>query len=57
MGAINFYRCFVPAAAKILRPLMYALHRDPAPNSPLNWSAIMQQAFVDVKALSQSKLN
>jgi RNase H-like domain found in reverse transcriptase len=50
IGAINFYRRFVPAAAKILRPLTDSLRSNPAPSSPLTWSASMQQAFGDPKA-------
>jgi hypothetical protein len=49
LGAVNFYRRFVPAAAKILRPLTDALRGGAPPSAAILWSPMMQQAFSEVK--------
>ncbi len=38
LGTINFYRCFVPVAARILKPLTDVLRGSPGPSTALEWS-------------------
>jgi hypothetical protein len=47
LGLVNFYRRFVPAAAKILRPLTDALRGSG--RSRLPWTASMEAAFLEAK--------
>jgi hypothetical protein len=49
LGAVIFYRRFVPAAAKILRPLTDSLRGGAPPSTVLTWSPPMESAFVEVK--------
>ncbi len=54
LGLINFYCCFIPAAAATLRPLTNALTGNP---KKLLWSATMTTAFQAAKqALSKATL-
>ena len=46
LGLINFYRRFIPAAARILRPLTDALA---GPAKPLLWTEQMSSAFISAK--------
>ena len=50
LGMFNFYRRFVPAAAKLLQPLTDALRGGPKGPTPISWSAPMQSAFSAAKA-------
>jgi hypothetical protein len=53
LGLYNFYHRFVPAAAKLLKPLTDALGGAPnAPkgSAPVQWSAAMRAAFGAAKA-------
>ena len=50
LGVVNFYRRFVPAAAKILRPLTDSLRGSPKATAAVDWSADMERAFADAKA-------
>ncbi len=47
LGLVNFYRRFVPAAAKILRPLTDALRGSG--KSRLSWTTGMEAAFLKAK--------
>ncbi len=47
LGLVNFYRRFVPVAAKILRPLTDALRSSG--NSRLSWTTGMEAAFLKAK--------
>ena len=47
VGMVNFYRCFIPAAAKIMQPLFTALTGKP---KTLQWSDAMVRAFEDAKS-------
>jgi hypothetical protein len=49
LGAVNFYRRFVPAAAKILRPLTDSLRGGAPPSAAVTWSPPMETAFSEVK--------
>ena len=44
---VNFYRRFLPATARTLRPLTEALKGNP---KTLVWQPAMQTAFVSIKA-------
>jgi hypothetical protein len=50
LGAINFYRRFIPAAARILKPLTNPLKGGPKPAAAIPWTADMQAAFSAAKA-------
>jgi transposase InsO family protein len=50
LGLYNFYRRFVPAAAKLLKPLTDALGGAPKGSTPVQWSAAMRAAFGAAKA-------
>ena len=55
LGAVNFYRRFIPAAAKILLPLTAELKGGRKGAEPLEWSEDMLTAFQSIKtALLQS---
>jgi hypothetical protein len=45
LGLFNFYRRFIPAAARIVQPLTRALRGGPKGSTPLVWSAEMSDAF------------
>ena len=47
LSLVNFYRCFVPHAAAILRPLTDALAGNPR---SLTWTPDMRAAFRDIKS-------
>lgn len=49
LGLVNFYRRFLPAAAKVLLPLTDALHGGRAGSDRLTWSASMEAAFKKAK--------
>ena len=49
LGAVNFYRRFVPAAARILLPLTATLKGGRKGSELLTWSAVMLTAFTDIK--------
>ena len=44
LGLVNFYRCFLPAVADVLRPLTEALKG--APKGQIKWLADMERSFV-----------
>jgi cleavage and polyadenylation specificity factor subunit 1 len=50
LGVINFYRRFIPAAARILKPLTDQLKGGPKPAAAIPWTADMQAAFAAAKA-------
>jgi hypothetical protein len=50
LGTENFYHCFVPSAARILRPLTDILRGSPGPAIALEWSEEMPAAFLAEKA-------
>ena len=50
LGAVNFYRRFIPLAAKILLPLTAELKGGRKGPEVLSWSLPMQKAFADIKA-------
>ncbi len=50
LGTINFYHRFVPAAARILKPLTDVLCGSPGPSTALEWSEDMAAAFAAAKA-------
>jgi hypothetical protein len=55
LGVINFYRRFLPAAARILKPLTDQLNGNPKPAAAVRWTAETQAAFVAAKvALAES---
>ena len=55
LGAVNFYRRFIPAAAKILLPLTNELKGGRKGLEQLTWSQHMLKAFNDIKtALNKS---
>jgi len=45
LGLLNFYRRFIPSAAKVLAPLTEALKGSPAGPTKIQWSAAMLAAF------------
>jgi hypothetical protein len=45
LGLFNFYRCFIPAAAKLVLPLTRALRGGPKGATLLVWSPAMVAAF------------
>jgi cleavage and polyadenylation specificity factor subunit 1 len=50
LGLYNFYWRFVPAAARLLKPLTDALSGAPKGSMPVQWSAAMRAAFGAAKA-------
>ncbi len=57
LGVINFYRRFVPAAARVLKPLTEALKGSPKPATVLDWTPEMDGAVHAAKAaLSKATL-
>ena len=50
LGAVNFYRRFIPAAAKILLPLTAVLKGGKKGTESLAWSPMMLAAFSNIKA-------
>ena len=48
LGLINFYHCFIPNCADILRPL-YTLLTTTKAKQPLNWDDNTLKAFNDIK--------
>ncbi len=44
LGVFNFYRCFVPAAAKILRPLIDSTRGSPKATAVVDWTPPMVAA-------------
>jgi len=49
LGAVNFYRRFIPSAAQLLLPLTVELKGGRKGAEPLAWSAQMEAAFCGVK--------
>jgi transposase InsO family protein len=57
LGLYNYYRRFVPAAARLLKPLTDALQGGLKPSSKLEWTSAMDAAFSAAKsALSAATL-
>jgi Reverse transcriptase (RNA-dependent DNA polymerase)/RNase H-like domain found in reverse transcriptase len=57
LGLYNYYRRFVPAEARLLKPLTDALQGGLRPNSKLVWSSDMDTAFAAAKlAISAATL-
>ena len=54
LGVMNFYRRFVPGAARLHRPLTEALKGSPRPKAPVEWTAEMRTAFQAAKDPLQS---
>jgi hypothetical protein len=55
LGLFNFYRHFIPAAAKLVLPLTRSLRGGPKGTTPLAWSPAMAAAFQAARvALSSS---
>ena len=54
LGVINFYRKFIPAAARLLCLLTNALKGSPSGSSPLSWSHEMPYAFSAAKGALSS---
>jgi hypothetical protein len=50
LGTVKFYHCFVPSAARILRPIIDVLHGSPGPAVALEWTEEMPAAFLASKA-------
>ena len=50
LGLINFYRRFIPAAARILRPLTDILKGGPKGPTPIVWSPPLLAAFTAAQA-------
>jgi cleavage and polyadenylation specificity factor subunit 1 len=48
LGMVNFYRRFIPGAARVLRPLTDALKGGQ--KKQVEWKQEMQEAFVQIKA-------
>jgi hypothetical protein len=49
LGVTNFYRRFVPGAARLHRSLTEALKGSPKPRTPVGWTEEMQTAFQAAK--------
>jgi len=49
LGVMNFYRRFVPGAARLHRPLTEALKGSPKPKAPVEWTEEMRTAFLAAK--------
>jgi cleavage and polyadenylation specificity factor subunit 1 len=57
LGTVNFYRCFLPAAASLLQPLTDALHGEAKAKDRVPWSTEMEAAFTSIKtALASAAL-
>jgi hypothetical protein len=55
LGLFNFYRRFIPAAAKVVRPLTGALRGGPKGTATLSWTPAMATVFLAARgALSSS---
>jgi hypothetical protein len=50
LGTVNFYRRFIPGAAKILAPLTDALKGGGKGSTAIGWSPVMEAAFLVAKA-------
>ena len=50
LGAVNFYRQFIPSAAEILLPLTVVLKGGGSGRESLTWSGEMKAAFTRIKA-------
>jgi len=57
LGTANFYRSFVLAVARILRPLTDFLHGSPGRAFILDWSEEMSAAFQATKAALCKKVS
>jgi hypothetical protein len=53
-GMVNFYRRFLPGAAKALRPLMDCLWGIPKGPTPVEWNCEKEAAFTEVKQMLAS---
>jgi hypothetical protein len=51
LGAVNFYRRFLPAAASLLQPLTDPLHGETRARDSLPWSTEMEAAFCSIKTV------
>jgi cleavage and polyadenylation specificity factor subunit 1 len=51
LGMVNFYRRFLPAAARILKPITDALQGSGGQRGRLTWTEQMKAAFVHLKQL------
>jgi len=51
VGLVNFYRKFLPSAARVLAPLTDALRGSPAGSAELTWTPAMATAFTTIKAV------
>jgi RNase H-like domain found in reverse transcriptase len=51
LGLINFYRCFVPAAAAVLRPLTNCLHGSRGGSEKVEWTEPMLEVVDKAKAV------
>ena len=49
LGMVNFYRRFLPGAAKVMKPLNDLLKGAKKGNTPVNWSEPAEKAFTDIK--------
>ncbi len=49
LGSVNFYRRFLPGAAKFLKPLTDNLKGSPKPTALIQWSPEMVEAFKTAK--------
>ncbi len=57
LGAVNFYRRFLPAAASLLQPLTDGLRGETKARDSLPWSTEMEAAFCNIKtALANAAL-
>ncbi len=45
LGLVNFYRRFVPAAARLLRPLTDVLRGGKKGGDKIEWSTMMEESF------------
>jgi transposase InsO family protein len=50
LGTVNFYRRFIPGAAKILAPLTDALKGGGKGSTAIGWGPVMEAAFLAAKA-------
>ncbi len=50
LGSVNFYRRFLPGAARFLKPLTDSLKGSPKPTALVQWSPEMVEAFKTAKA-------
>ena len=57
LGVVNFYRLFMPGAARVLWPLTNTLRSGNKPGAPVFWSEDMQRTFQGAKdSLAVAKL-